>query len=186
MLRVAGRACSSPPGRSTGPVPDRLPDDPDDRVAVPAAGDRRLRPRAGGAGHPRRPAAASPAGWRPRPEPASRWQPSAATCCRSGSGCSGSQRSAPPQASSPAWSRWPRSRSWPRSHCSGPGGRRGQGRRQRGSDPGQIPRPDPPGDHPDGSNDRRGAGGRGASAARASPWPGPVLPRQPPRARARA
>ena len=36
------------------PVPDRVPDDPDDRLAVPAAGDRGVRPRAGGAGHPRR------------------------------------------------------------------------------------------------------------------------------------
>ena len=35
-------------------------------------------------------------------EPASRWLPSAATCCRSGPVCSGSKRSAPPQASSPA------------------------------------------------------------------------------------
>ena len=35
-------------------------------------------------------------------EPASRWLPSAATCCRSGPGCSGSKRSAPPQAWSPA------------------------------------------------------------------------------------
>ena len=47
-------------------------------------------------------APASPAGWRPRPEPASRWQPWAATCCRYGPGCSGSTRSAPPPASSPA------------------------------------------------------------------------------------
>ena len=39
---------------------------------------------------------------RPRPEPASRWPPSAATCCRSGPGCSGSGRSAPPRAWSPA------------------------------------------------------------------------------------
>ena len=45
----ADRHRSDPPG----PVPDRVPDDPDDRVAVPAAGDRRLRPRAGRAGHPR-------------------------------------------------------------------------------------------------------------------------------------
>ena len=43
---------------------------------------------------------ASPAGG--RGEPASRWQPWAATCCRSGPGCSGSKRSARPQASSPA------------------------------------------------------------------------------------
>ena len=33
---------------------------------------------------------------------ASRWRPSAATCCRSGPGCSGSTRSAPPQAWPPA------------------------------------------------------------------------------------
>ena len=44
----------------------------------------------------------SPASWRPPGEPASRWPPSAATCCRSGPGCSGSERSAPPQACSPA------------------------------------------------------------------------------------
>ena len=44
----------------------------------------------------------SPAGWPPRREPSSRWPPWAATCCRSGSGCSGSKRSAPPQASPPA------------------------------------------------------------------------------------
>ena len=35
-------------------------------------------------------------------ERSSRWPPSAATCCRSASGCSGSARSAPPQAFSPA------------------------------------------------------------------------------------
>ena len=35
-------------------------------------------------------------------EPASRWLPSAATCCRSGPACSGSERSAPPQAWTPA------------------------------------------------------------------------------------
>src|SRR5690348_16649452 len=34
-----------------------------------------------------------PAGWRPRREPAWPWLPSAATSCRSGSGCSGSRRS---------------------------------------------------------------------------------------------
>ena len=44
----------------------------------------------------------SPAGWRPLGERVSRWQPWAATCCRSGPGCSGSKRSAPPPASSPA------------------------------------------------------------------------------------
>ena len=51
--------------------------------------------------------------------------------------------------------------------CSCPGGRRGQGPgRRRGSDPVQIPRPDPPGSRPGGSNDRGGAGGCGAGAAR--------------------
>ena len=45
--RPADRRRDDPPG----PVPDRLPDDPGDRVAVPAAGDRRLRPRAGRARH---------------------------------------------------------------------------------------------------------------------------------------
>ena len=39
-------------GDPSRPVPDRVPDDPDDRLAVPAAGNRGLRPRAGGAGHP--------------------------------------------------------------------------------------------------------------------------------------
>ena len=48
-------------------------------------------------------------------EPASPWLPSAATSCRSGSGCSGSRRSARPPASSPASWRWPPSWSWPRS-----------------------------------------------------------------------
>ena len=38
-----------------------------------------------------------------RREPASPWLPSAATCCRSGSGCSGSRRSARAPASPPAW-----------------------------------------------------------------------------------
>ena len=42
----------------------------------------------------------------------------------------------------------------------GPSGRRGSG-------PGQIPRPDPPGDRPGGRNDRRGPGGGGAGAVRA-------------------
>ena len=56
-----------------------------------------------------------PAGWRPRPEPASPWLPSAATSCRSGPGCSGSRRSARAPASPPAWWRWPPSWSWPRS-----------------------------------------------------------------------
>ena len=48
-------------------------------------------------------------------EPASRWRPSAATSCRSGSGCSGSRRSARAPASPPAWWRWPPSWHWPRS-----------------------------------------------------------------------
>ena len=38
-----------------------------------------------------------------RREPASPWLPSAATSCRSGSGCSGSRRSARAPASPPAW-----------------------------------------------------------------------------------
>ena len=84
------------------PVPDRVPDDPDDRLAVPAAGDRGVRPRAGSAGHPP-PAPHREAGERPRPEPASPSRPSAATCCRPGPGCSGSKRSAPAPASPPAW-----------------------------------------------------------------------------------
>ena len=42
------------------------------------------------------------AGWPPRREPASPSPPSAVTSCRSGSGCSGSRRSARPPASSPA------------------------------------------------------------------------------------
>ena len=46
-------------GDPSGPVPDRVPDDPDDRLAVPAAGDRGLRPRAGGAGHPAGPSSPS-------------------------------------------------------------------------------------------------------------------------------
>ena len=48
------------------PVPDRVPDDPDDRMAVPAAGDRGLRPRVGGAGHPRPARHPGPAGGRGR------------------------------------------------------------------------------------------------------------------------
>ena len=49
----------------------------------------------------------TPAGWRPGPEPASPLLPSAATCCRSGPGCSGSRRSVQPPASPRASWRWP-------------------------------------------------------------------------------
>ena len=52
VLRVAGAGLADRfRGDPPGPLPDRLPDDPGDRLAVPAAGDRRLRPRAGRAGH---------------------------------------------------------------------------------------------------------------------------------------
>ena len=116
--RIAAAGCRCGPadrhrGDPSRPVPDRLPDDPHDRLAVPAPGDRGLRPGAGGTGHPR-PARPARAGWPPRPEPASPSPPSAGTSCRSGSGCSGSRRSARPPASSPASWRWPPSRSWPR------------------------------------------------------------------------
>jgi Secreted repeat of unknown function len=50
-LRLAGgRAARRDRGDSPGPVPDRLPVDPGDRLAFPAPGDRRLRPRRGRAG----------------------------------------------------------------------------------------------------------------------------------------
>ena len=65
---------------------------------------------------PRRPAAALLASrLAAAAEPASPWLPSAAISCRSGSGCSGSRRSARAPASPPAWWRWPLSWSWPRS-----------------------------------------------------------------------
>ena len=65
MLRVAGAGSADRHrGDPSGPVPDRLPDDPDDRLAVPAAGDRRLRPRAGRARHPQPARPRQPAGCR--------------------------------------------------------------------------------------------------------------------------
>ena len=166
-------------GDPSRPVPDRLPDDPDDRLAVPAAGDRGLRPGAGGAGHPgpvRRPRA----GWRPRPEPASPWPPWPGTSCRSGSGCSGSTRSARPPASSPASWRWPPSWSWPRSRWLPPGERPGG---RRGSGLGQIPCPDPPGGRPGGRSDRRRPGGGGAGAVRDGGGRSQLAPHRRPRAR---
>ena len=48
-----------------------------------------------------------------------------------------------------------------------PGGRRGSG-------PGRIPRPDPPGDRPGGGNHRRGPGGCGTGAVRSWWWPEPT------------
>src|SRR6476619_995368 len=55
--RSADRHRSNP----SRPLPDRLPVDTRDRLAFPAAGDRRVRPRAGRARHPSRLVAAAAA-----------------------------------------------------------------------------------------------------------------------------